>query len=156
MLSLSELHTGHQILFWDGRCCHRSFNQQLGRCRQPKSFFPVLRLWEGFKRNSLCVNWDLYICFSRSSDLEDDFLCKARIVFVLQQNGEWYVSYFGCSRKLEKIRSFAPVQQMWITRHNQCSNSLLLTLAYKPPPPLFVSSAFLEKHSEQAVSSSAM
>ncbi|KAG2297195.1 hypothetical protein Bca52824_043864 [Brassica carinata] len=56
----------------------------------------------GIRKKELVTIGDLHTYLSNSDAQEADFLYKARIVGVLQQNGWAYVSCTGCSKKLDK------------------------------------------------------
>ncbi|KAJ4883560.1 hypothetical protein Rs2_33653 [Raphanus sativus] len=59
---------------------------------------------EGIKRKELVTIGDLntYISNSNEQTQEADFLCKAQIVCVNQENGWSFVSCTGCNKKLER------------------------------------------------------
>lgn len=59
---------------------------------------------EEIKKKEVVSIGDFNKFISNSDDQthEADFICKARVVEVLQQNGWSFVSFSGCSRELEK------------------------------------------------------
>ncbi|CAN8255486.1 unnamed protein product, partial [Cochlearia groenlandica] len=58
---------------------------------------------EGIKKNEVVSIGELNKFIADSNEQEADFICKARVVEVLQQNGWSFVSCTGCSKKLERI-----------------------------------------------------
>ncbi|CAN8307088.1 unnamed protein product, partial [Cochlearia groenlandica] len=60
---------------------------------------------EGIKKKEVVSIGELNKFFADSNEQtqEADFICKARVVEVLQQNGWFFVSCTGCSKKLERI-----------------------------------------------------
>ncbi|KAG2240862.1 hypothetical protein Bca52824_097033 [Brassica carinata] len=62
------------------------------------------RVKTGIQKKELVSTGDLHTYLSNSTGQpqEVDFLCRARMVVVLQQNEGSYVSCTGCSRKLDR------------------------------------------------------
>ncbi|KAH0934776.1 hypothetical protein HID58_011893 [Brassica napus] len=67
--------------------------------------FPLYRYQGWDKKKELVSIRDLNKFISNSDEQEADFICKARVVEVLQQNGWSFFSCTGCSRKLDKSGS---------------------------------------------------
>ncbi|KAG2323688.1 hypothetical protein Bca52824_006416 [Brassica carinata] len=93
-----EVFTERQLFTkWLGRCSRRGFTrlETMGSIRK-KELVTIGDLY------SYLSNYCKAISYFLNHILNDpDFLCKARIVGVLQQNGWSYVSCTGCSRKLD-------------------------------------------------------
>ncbi|XP_009134460.2 uncharacterized protein LOC103858789 [Brassica rapa] len=70
---------------------------------QPQDYTCVDTL-EGVKKKELVSIRDLNTFISNSNEQtqEADFLCKAQIIGVIQENGWFFVSCTGCHKKLEK------------------------------------------------------
>ncbi|KAF8081120.1 hypothetical protein N665_0903s0002 [Sinapis alba] len=66
--------------------------------------FPCVDTLERIRKKELVSIADLNTYISNSNEQETDFLYKANIVGVLQQNGWSFVSCTGCNKKLEKFR----------------------------------------------------
>ncbi|KAF8117601.1 hypothetical protein N665_0009s0119 [Sinapis alba] len=64
--------------------------------------FPCVDTLERIRKKELVSIADLNTYNSNSNEQETDFLYKANIVGVLQQNGWSFVSCTGCNKKLEK------------------------------------------------------
>ncbi|CAN8289006.1 unnamed protein product [Cochlearia groenlandica] len=58
---------------------------------------------EGIKKKEVVTIGELHNFITNSDEQETDFICKARVVEVLQQNGWTFLSCTSCSKKLEKI-----------------------------------------------------
>ncbi|KAL0731241.1 hypothetical protein Bca4012_027335 [Brassica carinata] len=69
--------------------------------------FTCIDTKNGIKKKEVVSIGELnkFITNSDEQTQEADFICKARVVEVLQQNGWSFVSCTGCSKKLEKIGS---------------------------------------------------
>ncbi|XP_048595665.1 uncharacterized protein LOC106354889 [Brassica napus] len=67
--------------------------------------FPCIDTKKGIKKKEAVSIRELHKFISDSDEQtqEADFICKGRVVEVMQQNGWSYVSCTGCSRKLEKF-----------------------------------------------------
>ncbi|XP_033135202.1 uncharacterized protein LOC103838925 isoform X2 [Brassica rapa] len=67
--------------------------------------FPCIDTKEGIKKKEAVSIRELnkFISDSDEQTQEADFICKGRVVEVMQQNGWSFVSCTGCSRKLEKF-----------------------------------------------------
>nr|VDD37921.1 unnamed protein product [Brassica oleracea] len=66
--------------------------------------FPCIDTKEAIKKKEHVSIGDLnkFISNSDEQTQEAEFICKARVLEVLQQNGWSFVSYTGCSRKLDQ------------------------------------------------------
>ncbi|CAN6935385.1 unnamed protein product [Brassica oleracea] len=64
--------------------------------------FPCIDTKEGIRKKEVLSIGELNKFISNSNEQEAEFICKARVVDVLQQNGWSFVSCTGCSRKLDK------------------------------------------------------
>ncbi|KAG2296257.1 hypothetical protein Bca52824_042926 [Brassica carinata] len=73
--------------------------------RESSKVFPLVDTLQGIKKKELVSIADLNTFISNSNEQtqEADFLCKARIVGVLHENGWSFVACTGCNRKLERI-----------------------------------------------------
>ncbi|KAL0716114.1 hypothetical protein Bca4012_065436 [Brassica carinata] len=69
--------------------------------------FPCIDTKEGIKKKEHVSIEDLnkFISNSDEQTQEAEFICKARVVEVLQQNGWSFVSCTGCRRKLDKSKT---------------------------------------------------
>ncbi|KAL0826328.1 hypothetical protein Bca101_050005 [Brassica carinata] len=67
--------------------------------------FPCIDTKEGVKKKEVVSIGELnkFISNSDEQTQEADFICKGRVVEVMQQNGWSFVSCTGCSRKLDKF-----------------------------------------------------
>ncbi|KAH0904525.1 hypothetical protein HID58_044028 [Brassica napus] len=72
-------------------------------CGAAAEVFPELIPWKEEKKKFISIG-ELHTFIANSSEQteEADFLCKAQIVGVVQQNGLSFVSCTGCNRKLAK------------------------------------------------------
>ncbi|KAL0662051.1 hypothetical protein Bca4012_098888 [Brassica carinata] len=70
----------------------------------PPQDYTCVDTLEGVKKKELVSIGDLNTFISNSNEQtqEADFLCKAQIVGVIQENGWFFVSCTGCHKKLEK------------------------------------------------------
>ncbi|CAF2064562.1 unnamed protein product [Brassica napus] len=64
--------------------------------------FPCIDTKEGIRKKEVLSIGELNKFISNPNEQEAEFICKARVVDVLQQNGWSFVSCTGCSRKLDK------------------------------------------------------
>ncbi|KAL0897983.1 hypothetical protein Bca101_081944 [Brassica carinata] len=67
--------------------------------------FTCIDTKNGIKKKEVVSIGELNKFITNSDEQEADFICKARVVEVLQQNGWSFVSCTDCSKKLEKIGS---------------------------------------------------
>ncbi|KAL0712727.1 hypothetical protein Bca4012_019705 [Brassica carinata] len=75
--------------------------------RPNREGFTCIDTKNGIKKKEVVSIGELnkFITNSDEQTQEADFICKARVVEVLQQNGWSFISCTGCSKKLEKIGS---------------------------------------------------
>ncbi|XP_018511518.1 uncharacterized protein LOC103849055 isoform X1 [Brassica rapa] len=87
-----------------------SLNAPLGEA------FPCIDNKDGIRKKEVVSIGELnkFITSSDEQTQEADFICKARVMEVLQQNGWSFISCTGCSKKLEKFGSSL--------RCNRCAN----------------------------------
>ncbi|XP_013617424.1 PREDICTED: uncharacterized protein LOC106323927 [Brassica oleracea var. oleracea] len=87
-----------------------SLNARLGEA------FPCIDTKDGIKKKEVVSIGELnkFITNSDEQTQEADFICKARVMEVLQQNGWSFISCTGCIKKLEKFGSSL--------RCNRCAN----------------------------------
>ncbi|KAG2282357.1 hypothetical protein Bca52824_053577 [Brassica carinata] len=79
-------------------------------------FFSCINTKDGIKKKEVVSIGELnkFITNSDEQTQEADFICKARVMEVLQQNGWSFISSTGCIKKLEKFGSSL--------RCNRCAN----------------------------------
>ncbi|XP_013594379.1 PREDICTED: uncharacterized protein LOC106302409 [Brassica oleracea var. oleracea] len=65
-------------------------------------YYSCIDTKEGIRKKEVLSIGELNKFISNSNEQEAEFICKARVVDVLQQNGWSFVSCTGCSRKLDK------------------------------------------------------
>ncbi|CDY40309.1 BnaA10g27590D [Brassica napus] len=65
--------------------------------------FPLVDTLQGIKKELVSIaDLNTFISNSNAQTQEADFLCKARIVGVIQENGWSFVACTGCNKKLER------------------------------------------------------